>query len=166
MESYRVSGTIHVPGAPRRLVDIMNSIEGEFLLVHEGQIDDPSVEHGEARSFELAQVPLDAILFAMPRGGAPQQGSPFETVAKVPVRGTLLLPGLEISGEFHLLPDGRRSHNVMIATRRFAPMTDATVVSTHSPCKVWRESIVVVNLLRGFLYVPRPAAGEGPGTPP
>ena len=140
----------------------MNSIEGDFVLVHEGQLDDPFVEHGEARSFDIAQVPLDAILCAMPRGGAPQQGSAFETVAKVPVPGTLLLPGLEISGDFYLLPDGRRAHNAIIATRGFAPVTDATVVSVAG--KVWREPIVVVNLLRGFLYVPKLAAQGGPET--
>jgi hypothetical protein len=165
VESLRVTGTIHVPGAPRRLVDIINSIEGDFVLVHEGQLDDPYVEHSEARSFDIAQVPLDAILCALPRGGAPQLGSPFETVAKVPVPGTLLLPGLEVSGDFYLLPDGRRTHNAIIAmTRGFAPVTDATVVSTRGLHKVWREPIVVVNLLRGFLYVPSLAAQRGPET--
>ncbi len=164
-ESCLVSGRVEISGAPRRLVDIMNSIEGKLAIVHEGTVADPWVEDSEARSFEIAQVPLDDILFALPRGDIPQQGSTFETVAKVPVPGTLLLPGLEISGDFYLLPDGRRTHNAIIAmTRGFAPVTDATVVSTRGAGKVWREPIVVVNLLRGFLYVPKLAAQGWPET--
>lgn len=158
-ESCLVSGRVEISGAPRRLVDIMNSIEGLFVIVHEGTVADPWVEDGEARSFDMAQVPLDNILFAMPRGDTPQQGSTFETLAKVPVPGTLALPGLQVSGDFYLLPDGRLTHNAMIATARgFTPVTDATVVSTRGVTKVWREPVVVVNLMRGFLYVPRLAA--------
>ncbi len=165
-ESCLVSGRVEISGAPRRLVDIMNSIEGKFVIVHEGTVADPWVEDSEPRSFDIAQVLLDDILFAMPRGDTPQQGSTFETVTKVPVPSTLLLPGLEVSGDFYLLPDGRLTHNAVIATARgFTPVTDATIVSTRGLNKVWREPIVVVNLLRGFLYVPRLAARRGSETP-
>src|SRR3989337_1527853 len=81
---HRLKGEIQTAGIPRRLVDVLNGVEGAFAVVQDGCVQDLSGEEAEPRTIGAAQVPVDAILFAVPRGGSPRQGDTFETVAKVP----------------------------------------------------------------------------------
>ena len=83
------------------------------------------------------------------------QSSPFETVAKVPVPATIVLPGFEVTGNVHQAPNADPTLASLLASGRFIPLTDATIVAVQQGGRTWREPIVVVNLARAQLYAPR-----------
>jgi hypothetical protein len=149
-----ITGEVRMPGAPRRLVDLLNGIEGNYLQVHNGKLEVMPPAQGEPRPFGLAQVHLDEILFAMPRGGSVQQSDTFETVVKVAIDARFVLPDFEISGKAWVLADGQRPAGPILGARRFAPITDAIIISTQDPDRVWHEEILVVNLGPAVLCLP------------
>ncbi len=155
LDSHRVVGEVRHGGAPRRLVDMMNAIDGEYLVVHDGQLDDPFHEGEAPRHFAVIHVHRNAILLAVPRADAIRPASPFEVVAKVPVPATIVLPGLEVAGNIHLAPDADPALAPLLASKHFMPLTDAMVVSVLNPGLTWQEPLVVVNLARALLYAPR-----------
>ena len=149
---HRLTGEIQTAGIPRRLVDVLNGVEGTFAVVQDGCLQDLAGD-AEAQAIGAAQVPVDAILFAMPRGDSPRQGDTFETVAKVPVPAVIVLPEYEIRGKIFLLAGGQRRDGPIVATRRFAPVAEATITPRGGgPTRT--EAIVVVNLCRALLYLP------------
>ncbi len=149
-----ITGEVRMPGAPRRLIDLLNGIEGNYLQVHNGKLEVMPPSQGEPGPFGLAQVHLDEILFAMPRGASIEHGNAFETVVKVAIDARFVLPDFEISGKAWVLPDGQRPEGPLLGTRRFAPLTDVTIISTQDPDRVWREEILVVNLGPAVLCLP------------
>lgn len=155
MDSYRVKGELQSIGAPRRLVDVLNSVDGAFVIVHGGQLDDPLHEDDEPRKFELVQVHLNTLLFAVPRSASQVHPDPFEIIQKVPVAATIALPGFEISGNVFLLPQIDPAGSQLLGSRHFVPMTDVTVTSATNRACVWREPVIVVNLARALLFAPR-----------
>jgi len=157
MDSYRIIGELRSQGGPRRLVDILNAVDASFILVHDGRLDDPLVEDDEPRAFEVVQLHLNTLLFAVPRGTLADVGNPVEAVRKVPVPATIALPGFEVTGNIHLLPEADPKRTALMGSRHFVPMTDATVIAAFNRNRVWREPIVVVNLARAVLFAPKGA---------
>jgi hypothetical protein len=164
MDSYRVIGELRGPGGPRRLVDILNAVDSSFILVYDGQVDDPLAEDDEPREFEIVQLHLNTLLFAIPRGSLASLGNPLEAVRKSPVAATIALPGFEVTGNIFLLPDADPKNTALMGSRHFIPMTDATVTSAFNRNQVWREDIVVINLARAVLFAPRRTKDGAPGT--
>ena len=156
---HRLTGEIQTAGIPRRLVDVLNGIEGDFAVIQEACLQDLAVEGSQSKSIGIAQIPVESILFAIPRGNAPRQGDTFETVAKVPVPAVIVLPEYEIAGNVYLLPGTERRDGPIVATRRFAPVGGATITATSGGRQSWTEEIVVVNLSRALLYLARGAEG-------
>lgn len=155
MDSYRVSGELKSPGVPRRLVDVLNAVDGAFVIVNNGELDDPLCEDDEARKFDLIQVHLDTLLFGVPRSTSQVHPDPFEIIHKVPVPSTIALPGFEVTGNVFLLPELDPAGSQMLGSRHFVPMTDTTVTSATNKACVWREPVIVVNLARALLFAPR-----------
>jgi len=154
MGGHRLTGELQGGRVPRRLVDILNSVDGAFLVVHAAQLDDPFKPTGaEPRHLETIQILRDAILFIMPRGGA-QPSDPFEVVKKVAAEATVVVPGFEISGRIYLMPDADPATIPLIGTHHFIPVTDATVTAGNGRSEVWREPVVLVNMTRALLYGP------------
>ncbi|MDO8617212.1 MAG: hypothetical protein Q7T33_16005 [Dehalococcoidia bacterium] len=151
---HRITGEVRLSGAPRRLLDMLNGIEGNFLQVHDGRLEDLMREGEEPHTFGLAQVHLDSILFATPRSEAPERGDSFDVVQKIPIEAVVIVPGFDISGRAFVLADGQRSEGPILGTRRFAPLADATIISADDRSRVWREPILVVNLARAVLCLP------------
>ncbi len=154
MDSHRIRGELRLTGVPRRLVDILNSIDGGYVLIHGGQVDDPLKPGDGPRRLSAIQLLRDAILFIMPRGGAPPS-DPFERVKKTPVPATIVVPGFEISGNVHLMPNVDPTGVPLIGTHHFIPVTDATISAGLGRSEVWQEPIVLVNLARALAYGPR-----------
>ncbi|SRR5712692_4003399 len=153
MDSHRLRGELQMGSMPRRLVDILNSVHGGYLVIHGGQLDDPFKRGDTPRSLETLQISRDAILFIMPRGGV-QPSDPFEVVKKVSGGATIVVPGFDISGTIYLMPGADPATIPLIGTRHFVPVTDATVTAGDGRSEVWREPVVLVNLARALVYGP------------
>lgn len=158
MDSGRVTGELRPMGAPRRLVDTLNSADAGYVVVHSGQLTDPFSAAEQPREFEVAHIGRDAILFASPRGDAVIHGSSFDAVKKIPARTTLVLPGFEIRGNMFFLPDADPAGMPMLTSHHFIPLTDATIVPVGGRLATWQEPLLIVNLGRALFYAPRKAS--------
>ena len=154
IDSYRVTGELRSAGSPRRLVDILNAVEKPFVVVHSGELDDPIIEDDEPRRFDLVQVHLETILFAVPRSDSHVHPDPYEIIEKVPVPSTVTVPGYELSGNVFLLPEMDPAGSHLLGGHHFVPMTDVNVRATGSTEPSWCEPIVVLNLARTRLFAP------------
>jgi hypothetical protein len=154
IDGYRVTGELHSPGRPRRLVDILNAVERPFIVVHEGELDDPAIDHDEPRRFEIVQVHLETILFAIPRSDSHVHPDPYEIIEKVPVPSTVTVPGYELSGNIFLLPEMDPAGSHLLGGHHFVPMTDVCIRPTGASTAGGSEPIVVLNLARTRLFAP------------
>jgi len=155
MDSGRVAGELHPTGAPRRLVDTLNSVDAGFIMIYNGHLDDPFTTGEPPRRFDVAHIGRNAILFAAPRGDSVSRGSPFDAVKKLPVETIVVVPGFEIRGNMFFLPDADPPSMPMLTSHHFIPLTEATVLATAARLAPWREPVLVVNLSRALLYAPR-----------
>lgn len=153
LDNFRVSGDIKQAGVPRRLVDLMNNSDIEFFTMQDGEIDDPFADGDEPRKLANLEIVRESILFALPRGGdAPEHGDAFDTVKKVPVACTVVLPGFEVRGNVHFIPDVAPEDVPMMQNRHFIPVTDARVRASGGRTATWEEPIVVVNLVQALVF--------------
>ena len=153
LDNFRVIGDIKQAGVPRRLVDLMNNSDIEFFVVKRGEIDDPFTELDIPRKLANVEILREAILFAVPRGGdAPEHGDAFETVKKVPVATTIILPGYELRGNVHFIPDVKPEDVPMMQNRHFIPVTDARISASGARKATWEEPVVVVNLMQAEVF--------------
>ena len=155
MGRYRVTGELRFPGPPRRFVDAMNTLETSFAVAFDARIEEAYGE-GEGHRFHVVQLQPEAILFAMKRSGEDPPPSGLDAVHKVPVRCKLILPGFEITGKMWQVPDADPRQVAVTGKRRFAPVTEAVIVSSYG-ARPWNEPLVAVNLLRTLVYAPHPA---------
>ena len=160
LDTYRVSGQLSYNGGPRRLVDILNNAGEAFVLMREAKVDDPLRSDDEARPFEIVQVHLNTVLFAIPHGQAIQAKDPLETVRKTAVAATIALPGFEITGNIHLMPELAAQNAQMLGARHYIPVTDARITSAVTHEVIWRPDVVVVNLTRAVLFAPHARAAD------
>lgn len=154
MDHYRVCGELRGSGVPRRLVDVLNSTDEPFVVIHDGELDDPLINDDEPRQFKFVQVHLDTMLFGVPRSASQVQPDPFEIIEKLPVMATLAMRGYEIEGNVFLMPGLDPSSSQLLGSNHFIPMTDVCVKSASNPDCVWREEVIVVNLARALLFAP------------
>lgn len=151
VHTHWITGRVVGHGAPRRLTDFLNNCEGNLLVLRDGRVE--HVLNGEAHRFEVAQVPLETVLFAAPRGGLPHAGDPFERVTKTPVPVTLLIPGFQISGSVFTLP-GTPLSQAPIGARRFTPVADAVITPDGNGQRAWTEPIIALNTARAVICSP------------
>ena len=157
LDSHRVVGELQHVGALHRLVDVLNAIDGTFIVVHNGEMDDPHRPNEAPRRLQVIHVHRNAILFAIPKPGAGPAHRPrsFEVVEKVPVWATIVLPGYEITGNVYLPPDVDPIRAPLLSNNRFVPLTDATVVAVQNGGRTREEPLVVINLGRALLWAPQ-----------
>jgi hypothetical protein len=128
LDSFRVIGELFAPGVPRRLVDILNSNDLSYFVMHSGTLDDPFNPSADTRSFDIIQLDRGGILLAIPRGEV-QKPDPFEVVRKKRVPSTAVLPGFKVTGNLHLMPDADPALVPIVADHHYVPFTDVTVVT-------------------------------------
>ena len=158
LDSHRITGALHYSGPPRRLVDVLNAMDGPYLPLYTVEIEGLfGAEHALER-FEVVHLVRDAVLFAVPRDDRRPSPDSSEVVHKVPVPALILLPGFALRGNAHLVPDLDPRSVSMLGHRHFIPMTDVTAVSPRSDGPTWREPLLLVNLARAQLYGPQPQA--------
>lgn len=151
MDSYRVNGKLFAPGVPRRLVDILNSSDLSYFTMHSGTLDDPFNPEAEARSFDLIQLDKSGILFAVPRGEV-RKPDPFEVVRKKRLESRFVVPGYQINGELHLMPDADPTLVPIVADHHFVPLTGATVVADKGQAQSWHEPLLIINMTRALFF--------------
>ena len=151
LDSYRVIGELFAPGVPRRLVDVLNSSDLSYYVMHTGALDDPFNPSAEPRSFDVIQLDRSGILFAIPRGEV-HKPDPFETVRKKRVPSTVVLPGFEVKGNLHLMPDADPALVPIVSDHHFVPFTDVTITADKGSSQVWQEPLVIVNMTRSTFY--------------
>jgi hypothetical protein len=157
LESYRVTGELFAPGVPRRLVDILNSNDLSYFVMHSGNLDDPFNPSAEPRSFDVIQLDRDGILFAIPRGDV-HKPDPFEVVRKKRVSSTVVLPGFHVTGDLHLMPDADPALVPIVSDHHFVPLTDVTVTADKGRPQVWHEPLLIVSMSRALFYGTHKAA--------
>ncbi len=155
IDSYRVTGELWSPGAPRRLVDVLNLSDDPFVAVRDGALDDPLLEGDEPRRFEAMQVHREAILFAIARSDVEVHTDPFDIVKKVPVPASATVPGFEITGDVYLLPEVDPATAKIVGSHQFIPMTEVAIRAAGRSESTWSEPVIVVNLSRVRMFAPR-----------
>ena len=154
LDGHRITGSVHYSGPPRRLVDIMNSLDSGVIVMHDCEMDDPFDEAASPQRFEFVQVDLDSILYVVPReADLPQHGDAVDTVRKDAVPSTIVMPGLEIRGSVFFLPGADPSQVILFMSgRRFTPVADARVRADHGHNLAWRIPLIVVNTRRVLVF--------------
>ena len=134
LDSFRVIGELFAPGVPRRLVDILNSNDLSYFVMHSGTLDDPFNPSADTRSFDVIQLDRGGILLAIPRGEV-QKPDPFK-----------------VTGNLHLMPDADPALVPIVADHHYVPFTDVTVVTDKGRPQTWHEPLVIVNMTRVLFY--------------
>lgn len=156
LDMHRVTGIIEQSGPPRRLVDVLNTLDGPVAVMRDALVEALAGRGEEPRRFDLVQVKREAILLAIPViQGPPPPGSP-EAVEKRPIAATLLLPGLEVTGHVYLPPEADPSAVPLLGKASFLPVTHAEITHITFGDFRRREPLVVVNLGRVQFYAPAP----------
>jgi len=154
IDSHRINAEVRHPGAPRRLVDYLNSIDGPRVAIYNcavGQRDDPA----SVGQFNDAQIHRNAIIMAIPRGNTTFTINSLEVVQKRPVPAVLVMPGYDVSGNIYMVAQIDPTNTPLIGNHNFLPVTDATITPAGDPDGAWQERLLVINMTRCLVYVPK-----------
>jgi hypothetical protein len=154
IDSHRINAEIRHPGAPRRLVDYLNAVDGPRINLYNcavGQTDD----EGAVGRFDDAQLFRNAIIIAMPRGNTTFTATSLEVVHKRPVPAVLVVPGYDVKGNLYMVPEIDPRNTPLIGGHQFVPMTEVTITPAGAPARAWPEPLAIVNMARTLLYVPK-----------
>lgn len=113
----------HVQTRHRRISDILNAAENDFLVLERATFDEFGTT-GVAMQTDYAQVNLGAVLFGV--ADEPVEPTPELRVPKVSEKALITIPPFTITGHIHLMPgrDLRQALDELVG--RFIPVTDAT----------------------------------------
>ena len=148
-DSYIARGTVET--RERRVSDILNHAEHEFLVLREASLD----EYGSrsiALTSEYAQVNLASVLFAVANdyvGPAPELRMP-----KVPEEAMIIIPPFRITGRIHLLPERNLVDALSELIGRFIPVTEAAYWSDSIGEARQTAAMVAVNHQRTQIFAP------------
>jgi hypothetical protein len=154
IDSHRINAEIRHPGAPRRLVDYLNAVDGPRINLYNcavGQSDDKQ----SVGQYEDAQLFRNAIIIAIPRGNITFTATSLEVVHKRPVPTVLVVPGYDVKGNLYMVPEIDPRNTPLIGGHQFVPMTDATITPAGNPEGAWQEPLVIVNMARTLVYIPK-----------
>jgi hypothetical protein len=154
LETHRVTGIVDQTGAQRRLVDLLNTADGPVLTVRDASVESVADPNEQPRRCPVLQVRRQSILVAVPVRGLTPSGRGLEAVEKRPTAATILLPGIEVTGQIHLPPGADPGSVPLLGRRDFLPVTDAVVTQSAFTIVRWEQPLVVVNLDRAVIYAP------------
>lgn len=154
IDSHRINAEVRHPGAPRRLVDYLNAVDGPRINIYNCRVGQSDDQEAVGR-FEDAQFFRNAILIAIPRGNTTFTASALEVVHKRPVPAVLVVPGYDVKGNLYMVPEIDPRNTPLIGGHQFVPMTDATITPAGDPEHAWQEPLVIVNMARTLLYIPK-----------
>jgi hypothetical protein len=168
-DAYIVRGTVQT--RHRRISDILNSAENDFLVLENATFDEFG-STGVAIQSDFAQVNLGAVLFGV--ADEVVEPTPELRVPKVSQLALITVPPYTVTGHIHLMPgrDLRTALDELMG--RFIPVTEATYWADRVGEARQTAVIVAVNHNRAQILAPHrevdpwaglDRAGEG-GAPP
>jgi hypothetical protein len=120
-DAYVIRGSLTT--RQRRLSDIINNAEDDFLVLTEATFD--RFGHGgTSRRADFAQVNLSAVLFAV--ADTAVEPVPELRTPKVEETALISIPPFEVVGRIHVLSERSLREALQDLTGRFIPVTDAT----------------------------------------
>ena len=156
LETHRVTGIVDQTGAHRRLVDLLNTADGPVLTVRDASVERLADPNEQPRRCLVLQIRRQCVLLAVPVKTAAPPGGGLEAVKKQPTAATILLPGIEVTGQIHLPPGADPGSVPLLGRRDFLPVTDAVVTQSAYAVVRWEQPLAVVNLDRALVYAPAP----------
>lgn len=148
-DAYIVRGAVQT--RHRRISDILNSAENDFLVLENATFDEFG-STGIAIQSEFAQVNLGAVLFGV--ADEPVEPTAELRVPKVSQLALITVPPFTITGHIHLMPgrDLRQALDELMG--RFIPVTEATYWADRVGEARNSALIVAVNHNRAQILAP------------
>jgi len=148
-DSHLVRGTIST--RQRRLTDILNQAEHEFLVIQDAVMDEFG-SRDQALRADHAQINLRAVLFAV--SDSPVQPMPELRTPKVAELALISIPPFRVTGRIHLLAGRPLDDALDELLGRFIPVTDATFWSDRVGEPRTRVAMVAINHSRAQILAP------------
>ncbi|HKG56632.1 MAG TPA: hypothetical protein VKA85_05255 [Candidatus Limnocylindrales bacterium] len=140
-----------VESRQRRLTDILNQADEEFLVMTDVLLDDFGT-HTVAVKADYAQVNLASVLFAV--GDATAEAPPEMRTPKIPEQALISIPPFRIVGRIHLMPERALRDALAELTGRFIPVTEASYWSDTVGEALTSAPIVAFNHSRAQIMAP------------
>ncbi len=148
-DSHVVRGTVAT--RQRRLTDILNQAEHEFLVIYDATMDEFGSRDQPLRS-EYAQINLGAVLFAV--SDAPIEPLPELRTPKVAEQALISIPPFRITGRIHLMPGRPLDDALEELLGRFIPATDVVFWSDRVGEPRVQAQMVAFNHARAQILAP------------
>ncbi len=148
-DAFVVRGTVVT--RQRRVSDILNHAEHDFLVMSEVTMDEFGT-HAQAMRADFAQVNLAAVLFAV--ADAPVDPVPELRTPKIPELALISVPPFKVTGRIHLLPERDLREALGELTGRFIPVTEAAFWSDAAGEARTTAAMVAVNHARAQILAP------------
>jgi len=155
LESHRVTGVVEQASGHRRLVDFLNNTDA-VLTLRDAAVQSVADPNGQPRRCPVLQVRRQSILLAVPVRGLTPSGGGLEVVEKRPTLASILLPGIEVTGQIYLPPGADPGTVSLLGRHDFLPVTEAAVTQSAYAIVRWETPLVLVNLERALVYAPAP----------
>jgi hypothetical protein len=148
-DTHIIRGSIHT--RQRRITDILNDAEHDFLVLTDVVMDDLGSRAVAARA-EYVQVNLASVLFAVADNTV--EAIPELRTAKVPEQAMISIPPFRIVGHIHLLPERNLRDALAELVGGFVPATDAYYWSDSMGEARANAAIVAFNHARAQIMAP------------
>ncbi len=148
-DSFVVHGNVQT--RQRRISDILNHAENEFLVIADVVVDEFGSRNQPLRA-DFAQVNLDAVLFAV--ADTAVEPVPELRTPKIPERALISIPPFKVVGRIHLLPERDLRDALGELTGHFLPVTDASYWSETVGEARQTAPMVAVNHARAQILAP------------
>jgi hypothetical protein len=149
-----------LPTRQRRVSDILNEADTEFIVVRDAVFDEFGVVSTLLRA-DYAQINLAAVLFAV--ATEPVESMPELHTPKVAERAMISIPPFKVVGDIHLLAERNLQQSLEELTGRFLPVTDAAFWSDKVAEARQTASMVAVNHARAQILAPHREADPWAG---
>ena len=138
----------HVPTRLRRLSDVLNTAEHDFIVVTDATMEEFGAR-GRPDRADFAQVNLSTLLFAVTDSIVEAQ--PELRLVKSQEEALVIVPPFKVVGRIHVLPGRDLREALSELTGRFIPVTDASYWSETLGEPVTAASFVAFNHARAHV---------------
>jgi hypothetical protein len=148
-DAYVIRG--QVATSQRRLTDVLNQAENEFLVLTDVLLDEYGTRSVAVKA-DYAQVNLVSVLFAV--GDAAVDTAADLRTPKIPEQALISIPPFKLVGRIHLIPERDLRSALGSLTGRFIPVTDVTYWSESVGESRKTAPIVAFNRSRAQILAP------------
>jgi hypothetical protein len=148
-DSFVIKGTLRTRQA--RITDVLNHADEPFLVLADVVVDEYGSRNMASRS-ELAQVNLDAVLFAV--ADTTVEPRPDLRTMKVSEEALISIPPFRVIGKIHVLPERGLGEALSELTGKYIPVTDAAFWSDTVGEARQVAPMVAINRHRAQILAP------------